>query len=214
MSSLTFARVRSISLRLPSSPWVIYRGSAVPSLIVGECCHRVSIRSFSVGHSSFSHIHFVCLPDCPDICSTSLELSFSVCCLWRVHKRHCRTCTCALGPLLQVHTTILSSHTSACARGTMLAGQAEHLSTVYSEVLAVGYVRFSPTTLTPPLPSHCLPPSDVGFENSPWRLRHCVPRELFCSDCRCQFGICGIGSVHHGHCVRLSMSLHTVHRPC
>ena len=53
----------------------------------------------------------------------------------------------------------------------MLAGQAEHLSTVYSEVLAVGYVRFSPTTLTPPLPSHCLPPSDVGFEFEMFTLK-------------------------------------------
>jgi hypothetical protein len=112
----------------------------------------------------FPHPLCVCLlSDHHDICSRSLNLPFSVCCLWRVHKRHCRTCTCALGPLLQVHTTILSSHTSACARLAELAGQAEHLSTVYSGVLFVGYIRFFPTSSDTASPES-LPPSDVGFE--------------------------------------------------
>jgi hypothetical protein len=53
--------------------------------------------------------------------------------------------------------------------------------------------------------------SSIHCSPRAWRLRHCVPRELFSSECRCPFGK---GSIHHGHCVRLSMSLHTVHRPC
>ncbi len=52
-----------------------------------------------------------------------------------------------LGPLLQAHTTILSSRTSACAQGTMPVGHAGHLSTAHPEALIVGCVRLlSPTS--------------------------------------------------------------------
>jgi hypothetical protein len=97
------------------------------------------MRPFCMGRSAFVHAHLECLSDLPRtyICRRSLRLSFAVLYLQnlRVRRMHYRTCTLVLGQLQRVHTTILSSHTSACTRGAILAGQAEHLST--AEVLAV-----------------------------------------------------------------------------
>jgi hypothetical protein len=65
-----------------------------------------------------------------------------------------------LGPLLQAHTTILSSRTSACAQGTIPVGQAEHLSTAHPEALSVSCVRLlSPTAsgTAPPEPLSSTP---------------------------------------------------------
>ena len=71
----------------------------------------------------------------------------------------------------------------------MLAGQAEHRSAVHSEVFAFPMimVSFCQQALTATLPSHCLPPSDVGLEFEMFALKALLLSCLHDVHVRCLF---------------------------
>ncbi len=69
---------------------------------------------------------------------------------------------CVLGPLLQVHTTILPSQTLAIPPGTSCAGSVEYLSNLVSTALGVGRDPIFPSNIDSVSAEHQFP--TPGYE--------------------------------------------------